>query len=287
MNDISVFAQTDVGKVRKGNEDSFLVVDTTSEHSDSLPEVRQYNLNEGNQFFMVADGMGGPAAGEVASLLAVNTVLKEMTSKTASEESEFVRILDDFLQKANIAIIEEALSHPEMRGMGTTAMLAGTLNNKLFVGQVGDSRAYIIRMDKITQITKDQSLVNQLVESGTISEEEAENHPQKNVILQALGNKKSLQVASTSVELCRDDYLLLCSDGLSGLVKNEEMKNIIQSSTDLPTASKKLIDLTNQRGGHDNITLVISHFTGEAFSPPSKNEAVVCEIISEFKPQLS
>ena len=183
MGGISVFAQTDLGKVRKGNEDSFFVVDTTSENSASLSEVRQYNLSEGNKFFMVADGMGGPAAGEVASLLAVNTVLKETKSKTASSESEFVQVLDDSLQKANTAILEKASSNPEMRGMGTTATLAGILNNKLFIGQVGDSRAYIVRNEAITQVTKDQSLVAQLVALGNITEEEAEKHPQKNVIL--------------------------------------------------------------------------------------------------------
>lgn len=285
MGDISVFAQTDVGKVRKGNEDSFFVVDTTSEKSASLSEVRQYNLNEGNKFFMVADGMGGPAAGEVASLLAVNTVLKEMTSKAASAESEFVQILDDSLQKANTAILEKASGNSEMRGMGTTATLAGISNNKLFIGQVGDSRAYIVRNDTIAQVTKDQSFVSQLVALGTITEEEAEKHPQKNVILQALGSHASMQVAATSIELCQNDYLLLCSDGLSGLVKDEEMKSIVQSSADLESACKELIDLANKRGGHDNITVVIAHFPGKVFPPPDKNGTVTCKVISDYKPQ--
>lgn len=287
MGDISVFAQTDVGKVRKGNEDSFLVVDTTSEMSASLSEVRQYNLNEGNKFFMVADGMGGPAAGEVASLLAVNTVLKEMTSKTASAGSEFVQILDDSLQKANTAILEKASGSSEMRGMGTTATLAGISNNKLFIGQVGDSRAYIVRNDTIAQVTKDQSFVSQLVALGTITEEEAEKHPQKNVILQALGSHVSMQVAATSIDLYQNDYLLLCSDGLSGLVKDEEMKSIVQSSSDLVFACKELIDLANKRGGHDNITVVIAHFSGKVFSPPDKNGTVACKVISDYKPQFA
>ena len=284
MGGICVFAQTDLGKVRKGNEDSFFVVDTTSENSASLSEVRQYNLSEGNKFFMVADGMGGPAAGEVASLLAVNTVLKETKSKTASSESEFVQVLDDSLQKANTAILEKASSNPDMRGMGTTATLAGISNNKLFIGQVGDSRAYIVRNEAITQVTKDQSLVAQLVALGNITEEEAEKHPQKNVILQALGSQPSMQVAATSIELCQNDYLLLCSDGLSGLVKDVEMKSIVQSSSDLESACKKLIDLANQRGGNDNITVIITHFSDEVFPPPDKNGAVAFKAISDFKP---
>ncbi len=287
MGGISVFAQTDVGRVRKGNEDSFLVVDTTSENSASLTEVRQYNLNEGNKFFMIADGMGGPAAGEVASLLAVNTVLKEIISKTASTKSEFVQILDDSLQKANTAIFEKASSNLEMRGMGTTATLALISNNKLFIGQVGDSRAYIVRNDTITQVTKDQSFVGQLVALGTITEEEAEKHPQKNVILQALGSQASIQVAATSIELCQNDYLLICSDGLYGLVKNEEIKSIVQSSSDLVSACKELIDLANQRGGHDNITVIITHFSDKIFCPPDNNGAVTCKVVSDFKPQFT
>ena len=287
MGAISVFAQTDVGRVRKGNEDSFLVVDTTSENSASLTEVRQYNLNDGIKFFMVADGMGGPAAGEVASLLAVNTVLKEMKSKTASTESEFVQMLDDSLQKANAAILEKASKNPEMRGMGTTATLAGISNNKLFIGQIGDSRAYIVRNNTITQVTKDQSFVGQLVALGTITEEEAEKHPQKNVILQALGSNASMQVAATSIDFFQNDYLLLCSDGLSGLVKDEEIKSIVQSSSDLVSACKELIGLANQRGGHDNITVVITHFSDKVFSPPDKNGAVACNVISDFKPHFA
>jgi protein phosphatase len=287
MGGISIFAQTDLGRVRKGNEDSFFVVDTTSENSASLSEIRQYNLNEGNKFFMVADGMGGSAAGEVASLLAVNTVLKETKSKAVSTESEIVKMLDDSLQKANTAILEKASSNPEMRGMGTTATLAGISNNKLFIGQIGDSRAYIVRNDTITQVTKDQSLVDQLIALGTITEEEAEKHPQKNVILQALGSQASMQVAATSIELCQNDSLLLCSDGLSGLVKNEEMKSIVQSSSDLASASKELIDLANQRGGHDNITVIITHFSDKVFPSPDKNGAVTCKVISDYKPKFT
>ena len=287
MGGISGFAQTEVGRVRKGNEDSFLVVGTTSEKSVSLTKVRQYNLNEGNKIFMVADGMGGPAAGEVASLLAVNTVLKEMKSKTASTEPEFVQMLGDSLQKANTAILEKASSSPEMRGMGTTATLAGISNNKLFIGQVGDSRAYIVRNDTITQVTKDQSFVGQLIALGTITEEEAEKHPQKNVILQALGSQASVQVAATSIELCQNDYLLLCSDGLSGLVKNEEIKSIVQSSSDLVYACKGLIYLANQRGGHDNITVIITHCSDKVFPLSDKNGAVACTVISYFKQKLN
>lgn len=287
MSDINVFAQTDVGKVRTGNEDSFLVADTTSEHSSSLPNVQNFSLHEGNNLFMVADGMGGPAAGEVASLLAVNTVLKEKGPQKASTESEFIRVLEDLLQKANTAIIEKATEDSKMRGMGTTATLAGVLKNKLYISQVGDSRAYLIRNDDATLVTKDQSFVNQLIEAGSITEEEAETHPQKNIILQALGSQAELQVAATSVELCRNDHLLICSDGLSGLVKKEEMQSVVKSASDIASACKELIDLGNKRGGHDNITVIMAHFPAEELAPPAKGEALDFEVISSFKPNLS
>lgn len=284
MSDISIFAQTDVGSVRKGNEDSFLVVDITSEHQDSLPEVKEYDFNNKSNIFVVADGMGGPAAGEVASLMAVNTVQEEIKSKTFSNESEFVEVLIGLLQKANTAIFEKSQSNDEMKGMGTTATLAGVVDKKLFLGQVGDSRAYLIRNNTITQITKDQSYVNQLIEAGTITEEEAENHPQKNIILQALGNQASLKVAVTSVDLSKGDYLLICSDGLSGLLKKEEMKLMIKSSSDLKAACQELIDLTNKRGGHDNITVIIAHFLSNDLSKPSAEKTIPFKVISEYNP---
>lgn len=284
MSDISVFAQTNIGRVRKGNEDSFLVVDTTSEHSDSLPDALKLNFTENNNIFMVADGMGGPVAGEVASLLAVDTVLKEMKSNKFSNESDVGPMLVDLLQKANSVIFERAKGHSEMKGMGTTATLAAIINSTLFLGQVGDSRAYIIRKNSATQVTKDQSYVNQLIESGVITEEEAEKHPQRNIILQALGTQISISVALTSVALRRNDYLLLCSDGLSGLVKKEEMQKVLLSTNNLQIASKALIDLTNKRGGHDNITLILAHFPSNNLSPLQDDENINCKIISKFTP---
>lgn len=284
MSDITVFAQTNVGRVRKGNEDSFFTVDTTSKHSDSLPDTLKLNFTENNNIFMVADGMGGPAAGEVASLLAVDTVLKEMKSNKFSNDSDVGSILVDLLQKANSVIFERAKDHSELKGMGTTATLAVIINCTLFLGQVGDSRAYIIRKNLATQVTKDQSYVNQLIESGVITEKEAGKHPQRNIILQALGTQMSISVAVTSVELRRNDYLLLCSDGLSGLVKKEEMQKILLSTNDLQIASKALIDLANKRGGHDNITLILAHFPSNNLSPLKDDEAVNCKIISKFTP---
>lgn len=269
---IRIYAQTHTGMVREGNEDSFLVIDTTSESADHLPDVREVASGEAGITLMVSDGMGGAAAGEVASSLAVTTVMKEMQFSRPPEAKAFVEQLDHALQSANRVISEHTRQHPEMQGMGATATAAGILKDRAFIGQVGDSRAYLIRKQQIRQVTRDQSFVNQLVEAGKITEEEAERHPRRNVILQALGNQARMEVVFSDVPLRQGDYLLLCSDGLSGLVNKEEICQIVLDAPDLPQACQQLIDLANQRGGHDNITVILAQFTNGTLSPPADGE---------------
>ncbi len=269
---IKIFARTDTGRVRKGNEDSFLVVDTTSEDIDYLPAVLEAPLHPHGITLMVSDGMGGAAAGEIASSLAVKTVSKVMRFPQPPSEEDFIEQIDASLQTANKVISEHAQQHPEMRGMGATATIAGILNNYAYFGQIGDSRAYLIRDEKISQKTKDQSFVNQLVEAGKITEEEAETHPRRNVILQALGNQVQMNVAFTPVPLQQNDYLLLCSDGLSSLVKKEEMLEVILHSKGLDKACNNLINLANDRGGHDNITVIIAHINDDSLSDPIEDD---------------
>ena len=213
---IRVYAQTDVGQVREGNEDSFLAIDTTSEQMKALPEIREYEIDEFGLTLMVSDGMGGAAAGEIASGIAVNTVQQQFVFDTPPTDAQFIDHLVYVLQSTNKAVADHAHEHPEMRGMGATATTAAILNKKVYIGQIGDSRAYLIRQKTIQQLTRDQTFVNQLVEAGKITEEEAETHPRRNVILQALGNHTDLKIAITSTHVQDNDRLLLCSDGLSG-----------------------------------------------------------------------
>ena len=269
---IRIYAQTHTGMVREGNEDSFLVIDTTSESAEHLPDIREVASGEAGITLMVSDGMGGAAAGEVASSLAVTTVMKEMQFSRPPEAKDFVEQLDHALQRANRVISEHTRQHPEMQGMGATATAAGILNDHAFIGQIGDSRAYLIRREQIRQVTRDQSFVNQLVEAGKITEEEAERHPRRNVILQALGNQARMEVVFSDVQLRQGDYLLLCSDGLSGLVNKDEICQIVLDAPDLPQACQQLIDLANQRGGHDNITVILAQFTNGTLSPPGDGE---------------
>lgn len=285
---IKVFAQTDVGRVRKGNEDSFLVVDTTSETSEELSEIREFSPKNNSVTLMVSDGMGGAAAGEVASNLAVSTAMEEMQFNAAPSDKEYIDTMLRALNRSNQVISDYAREHPEMRGMGATATLAGILRNRIFIGQIGDSRAYLIRKNQIKQVTKDQSWVNQLVESGKLTPEEAETHPRRNVILQALGNQPDLKVAVTALEAFRGDYLLLCSDGLSGLVKKEEMLKIVQQASDLKSACRDLVALANQRGGHDNVTIVLANLNDRKLNNAPGSGDIQVKTLSDFsKPALS
>ncbi len=277
---ITVFAQTDIGKVRQGNEDHFLVGNLTSEHVEALPHPREFPLDKGGFALMVSDGMGGAAAGEVASALAVKTVKDYLES--APNKTPFSQRLCEALLAANHTIIENARHQPALQGMGATATLAGILGGQAFIAQIGDSRAYLLRRGRIWQLTRDQSFVNQLVEAGRITEEEAEVHPRRNIILQALGAEERLKVALSAVKLCREDYLLLCTDGLSGVIKRQELAQIVFSAPDPAAACQELIHEANRRGGPDNITVVLAAFRGREFSPPPEQEDPVIEVISEF-----
>ncbi len=254
---LAVYALSDVGIVRDNNEDSFLVVDTLSEDGYELPTIRVYPLEDTCRVLMVSDGMGGAAAGELASALAVRTIAEEMQCNPLPDRDQIQRKLTDSLHKANQVIAFQSLKQPGLQGMGATATTAAILKNEVFVAQVGDSRAYLIHENVITQMTTDQSLVNQLVEAGKITEEEAANHPRRNVILQALGNQTDLEVVVTHFP---GDYLLLCSDGLTGQVSKEEIKEIVLESTDIREACREMVARVNQRGGYDNITVILARF---------------------------
>lgn len=288
---ISLYAQTNIGMVRHGNEDNFLVVDLSSsdtwtvENANSPPQ-RLLGFNQGHygSVIAVSDGMGGALAGEVASQLAVSSVRDRMLQFQATPNFShfaFPERLRLAVEQANYIIHSESQNNVEYTGMGATFTAAGIEGHMAYFAQVGDSRCYLVRNNKISQVTKDQSLVSQLVEAGHITEEEAEQHTYKNVILQALGAQPRVNVIVDRIVLKQGDILLLCSDGLSGKVKGIEMLKIIQDSNgDLQASCDALIKLANDRGGEDNITVLIAKVDGEGLeSPvpedPSKGEFVI------------
>src|SRR6185369_14032929 len=188
---VHVFGRTDVGRTREHNEDAFVVADLTRGNATLQPEVCTHEVGDRGTLFMVADGMGGAAAGEIASAMAIEVVLRELSEAlseaSAPDEETFATSLKQATAGANKEIHGFALEHPEFRGMGTTATIAGVLGDTLYLAQVGDSRAYLVREGKALQITKDQSLMQKLIEAGEITEEEAEQSERRNIILQALG----------------------------------------------------------------------------------------------------
>ena len=230
-------AATDVGRVRDGNEDAYLV-----DHAMGL--------------MAVADGMGGHRAGEVASVTALEALRAAITSGRPLRES---------IEDANNAVFAKAQTDTNLRGMGTT-LTAGTLvaGGTMLVGHVGDSRAYLLHDGELRQVTDDHSLVEELVREGRLTSDEAAVHPQRSIITRALGVDASVEVDVYPVELAPGDRLLLCSDGLTGMVQPETIAATLRREDDPARAAAQLIDAANQAGGEDNITVVVVAVTDEA-----------------------
>jgi protein phosphatase len=266
---IQVFGRTDVGQIREHNEDNFLVADLSKRSRSLMEEDRQQQVGERGTVLGVCDGMGGAAAGEVASQLAVDIIYEKLVEgDTPEDHDELARRLVFAVEEAGSRIFNDARADRTRRGMGTTATIAALLDERLFVAQVGDSRAYVLRGGQLVQVSRDQSLVNQLIEAGQLTEEEAETFEHNNIILQALGTAETVQVDLTYVDLKRGDTLLLCSDGLSGMIRAEEIREVLVSVRDPLEACKVLTERANLAGGHDNITVIVAHFTGDGLPEP-------------------
>lgn len=271
---VKLFARTDVGQVREHNEDNFLVADLTRRSRGLLEANRATAIGPQGAVFAVCDGMGGAAAGEIASQLAVDILYERLVDDIGDrplKRDEIARRLVAAIEAAGQRIFHEAKNDRSRRGMGTTVTAAALVDDILFFAQVGDSRGYILRGDQLVQLTRDQSLVNQLIEAGQLTEEEAETFEHNNIILQALGTSDTVQVDLTFAELRRGDILLLCSDGLSGMVRFEEIRETLRGSREPLEICKALTDRANQAGGHDNITVIIVEFDGAGIPAPSSD----------------
>lgn len=279
-------AQTHIGQVRQGNEDNFLILDLTSKTSwagiaEDATEMQTLQLGSQGTVFAVSDGMGGALAGEVASRMAVEIVrdlLPRLRTQPEYQQLTLQEQLRVAIEQANAAIHIESIVNAECRGMGATFTAVAIADDHACFAQVGDSRAHLIRQGQITRITKDQSVVQQLIDLGQITEEQAATHPRRNYILQALGATHEIDVVVSYLPLRAGDLLLLCSDGLSGKMTNDEMAQIVNAAADFKEACTQLIALANERGGEDNITVVLVQVTGENLSAP-EDEAVVPEFI--------
>lgn len=273
---------TDVGQIRDHNEDTFLVAELdgtqtvlfqTSEESATALVVGDHGL-----LLMVADGMGGAASGELASSMASEAILETLVGQMESagwgNAEKFATALRDATEQANSRIHQHAREFPEHRGMGTTATVAGLLGDRLFLAQVGDSRAYLIRHGQAIQITKDQSLMQRLVEAGELTEAEAEASERRNIILQALGPDAQVTVDITHQQVRDGDTLIICSDGLSGLVRADEIARLANAERDVEQLCHRLIDRANELGGPDNITVIAAHFQGDGLLPATERDHI-------------
>ena len=274
--EFNLFGRTDVGQVREHNEDNFLIADLTRRSRGLREEDRCRRVQANGNVFGVCDGMGGAAAGEVASQLAVDLIFEQLLQAPAPRDSdELARNLVSAVEYAGHQIYAEARADRSRRGMGTTATVAVLRDARLFIAQVGDSRAYVLRQGRLVQVTRDQSLVNQLIEAGQLTEEEAETFEHNNIILQALGTAETVQVDLTYVDLRQGDTLLLCSDGLSGMIRDPEIRQVLVDIDDPIRACKELTDRANAAGGHDNITVIVVRFSGLGLAAPSDTDEPV------------
>ncbi len=240
---MNYFGMSDVGKIRKNNEDSFY--------------VKAYD--DSHMLAVVADGMGGYKGGKQASTIAVKSISEYIESLLPDlltyNERRLKQAIIKALKIANKAIVDSADASDDLKNMGTTAVVCFICGEKLFAFNIGDSRLYIIN-DSITQITKDHSLVVELVEMGVISEKQAENHPQKNVITKALGSDDNIEPDIYKEKISLEDTILLCSDGLTNMLTDNRIIEIVNANKDIKKITKTLIEEAKKSGGRDNITVV-------------------------------
>lgn len=246
--------KSDVGKKRPIDEDSIATI-----HFNSICN----SIQSGFDLLIVADGMGGHNAGEFASSMAIKVVTENIfnnilhDSRIPDDELYYRKLLEISILKANRLIYQDSINNKERKGMGTTIVAALIINDILYVGNVGDSRAYILSNGKITQLTKDHSEVQNLVDQGEITKKEARNHPKKNIVTRIVGYYSSVKVDTFRYDLPNKNKILLCCDGLSDLVLEEEMKEIVSNSKNLQGACDTLVERANEYGGKDNISVIL------------------------------
>ena len=283
---VELYAKSDVGRVRRGNEDNFLVLDLSTEKTwtgaDGTPppeNLTRFDLGNKGLVLVVSDGMGGALAGDVASRMAVDSVRQMLMGEgdaSCDPDLDLVECLKNATHYANTAIHLKSQEDSRCAGMGATFTGAAIRGDSLDLVQVGDSRGYVLRKEHIRLATKDQSLVQQLVDVGQISESEAETHMFRNVILQALGAQSEVTPVTGRIRLRQDDLVLLCSDGLSGKLRAEDIQQIVLNSKgDLAKACDALIAEANSRGGEDNITVVLARFFGDDLEAPSTDRITI------------
>ena len=283
----TVYGLSDAGRRRSENQDTFLIADLgtpaaegpwrMSTDRDPPPEPARFRVGPRGVLAVVADGMGGAAAGAVASRLAVAEIYAAMVHRDTEAEpmpERFARRLRQAVDGANTAVHAHADRDPECDGMGTTVTAAGILDGCLYLAQVGDSRAYLVRDGRIAQLTHDQSLVQSLMDAGTLTEDQAEQSGYASVLLQALGPRAQVDVDLTRQQVRRGDLLILCSDGLFRTMPASGIAAAAVRAPDLPELCRTLVEAANEGGGPDNVTVVAVRLDGPGLERPRDGDAV-------------
>jgi serine/threonine protein phosphatase PrpC len=272
-------ARTDVGMRRSSNEDAFVLVDLDAPANAIACEGERLEIAGKRMLLALSDGMGGAAAGEVASSLALSTLVRELHGCGSARMDH---ALEAAVHVANARVLEAA-STTEQRGMGATLTAVVIVDNIAWIAEVGDSRAYLLRDRKLHQLTRDQSYVQMLVDIGAMSEEEAKESPRKNVILQAVGTAPELRVALGRLSLRRGDRLLLCSDGLSNELDDSELADLLTRNAP-DVACEHAIASANQHGGRDNVTAIVAVLDGDALPLAAADEPLTAThiVLQEF-----
>jgi serine/threonine protein phosphatase PrpC len=275
---VSVAAATHVGKVREKNEDAFVVADLTGGALLKDLSHERFDVGERGVLLAVSDGMGGAQAGEVASAIVVDTLTREIGN--APLETPRDTTLTEAVKAAHEAV--RTRGQQDQAKMGATLTAVFVRAGRAYIAEVGDSRAYLIRSGQIAQVTKDQSMVQLLVDSGVMSAADANNSPMRNVILQAMGHQRELKIAVNKLELRDRDCLVLCSDGLTVHVSDDEIRDKVLGARP-ETAVQQLLDLALERGGKDNVTIVVAGIGGELKQPAEDEKAEnAIEVIKAF-----
>jgi serine/threonine protein phosphatase PrpC len=278
---VLVCAKTDVGRARQTNEDACSVTELeTGTLIDAEGEDRTVELGQKGILLAVSDGMGGHQAGEVASALVLESLQRELAQDA---KGPLHKHLEDAVHRANRRVHNAARS-AERHGMGATLTAVFIRGTEAFIAEVGDSRGYILRNGRLRQVTRDQSMVQMLVDQGVMTSQEARNAPGKNVILQAVGLNPDVRVAIGRLELRRGDRLLLCSDGVTNQINDDELREIMTKSPPRE-ACETMIALANERGGDDNETVIVADVLGEDLNEPVEFESVTStfEVLQAFE----
>jgi serine/threonine protein phosphatase PrpC len=276
---VRVAGRTDAGKVRSKNEDAFVIADLAS--LPSAPPATRIDIAERGVLLAVSDGMGGAEAGEVASAMTVEHM--ERALREGSPRAAPDAVLREAVHRAHQAVRAASDGHSmsESTRMGATLTAIHVRAGEAFLAQVGDSRAYLIRSGQMMPLTHDQTMVQALIDGGLITAEESANSPMKNVILQAIGHNEDLEVALSHLALRNRDCLLLCSDGLTGVVSDDEILKTVLSSLRIDVAVDRLVAMTLERGAPDNVTVVIAGVSGQ-LPPPVEPAAETLDVITPF-----